>query len=230
VGFLALVKGAPRTDSTPVSGPLLPILSRMRRTLLPLLLVAACSGDVTSTETSGVTPPPGARAEFTAYPVDMTADGTIEPLGHLAPPGHTIPTDHVYFYPVDYDKPFVTTRDTITRNVYAPAAGTVSFMMQPVGTDWKIWFQTTKTFAYYLDHVIPRAGLKVGDVVQPGELIGKTNPGQAIDLGAYDTSTPAQPFAKPERYGDQTLYCVNPFKYFVEPMRSMLYGRQRRLP
>ena len=134
----------------------------MRRYSL-LILLLACGGDRALTEsgghTDGIAPPPGARAEFTHYPVDLTPDGTIEPLGHLAPPGHTLPTTHVYIYSYDYDA--YGARDTATRNVYAPATGVIWFMMQPIGTDWKIMFQTTKTFAYYLDHMWPRPGLKL---------------------------------------------------------------------
>jgi hypothetical protein len=34
---------------------------------------------------------------FTAYPANMTRIRTITPLGNLNPPGHTFPTDHMYF-------------------------------------------------------------------------------------------------------------------------------------
>jgi hypothetical protein len=35
---------------------------------------------------------------FTNYPVDMNRITSITPLGNLNPPGHTFPTDHMYFY------------------------------------------------------------------------------------------------------------------------------------
>lgn len=35
---------------------------------------------------------------FTDYPVDMDKITSIVPLGNLNPPGHTFPTDHMYFF------------------------------------------------------------------------------------------------------------------------------------
>ncbi|HYV98137.1 MAG TPA: hypothetical protein VE967_11825, partial [Gemmatimonadaceae bacterium] len=198
-----------------------------------VLVVAGCGGEHGPTDdgdfTGGIAPPPGAVAEFTRMPVDYPAEGTIEPLGHLNPPGHTLPTDHTYFYPVDYDHP-PAERDTATRTVYAPATGAVFFMIQPVGTDWKVDFRVTSTFTYYLDHIIPRPDIKVGTIVHAGEAIGTTNPGGSIDLGAADQAVPVlSGFANTNRYGLETLHCVNPFAYFAEPLRSQIYARQRRV-
>jgi hypothetical protein len=94
----------------------------------------------------------------------------------------------------------------------------------------EVGFAVTTAFGYYLDHIIPRAALEVGDIVHAGAVVGMTNPGGAIDLGAYDLSTPRFPGRiNPTRYGEETPHCVDPFKYFVEPMRSFLYSRQRRV-
>jgi hypothetical protein len=116
------------------------------------------------------------------------------------------------------------------RKVFAPATGAVWFMLKPSGTDSKVGVTVTTDFGYYLDHIIPRAGLKVGDIVHAGDVVGTTSPGSAIDLGAYDLSTPKLPgLINPVRYSEETLHCVDPFKYFVEPLRSYLYSRQRRV-
>jgi hypothetical protein len=202
------------------------------RLVLVLLAAVACGGGDSVAPTNQLTdvqPPPGLRAEFTFFPVEMTADGTIEPLGHLNPSGHTLPTDHVYFYPVDYDR-FPVTRDTLVRKVFAPAGGALFFIYTGAGPDAKLMFRVTKDFYYYLDHVFPRAGLKVGDVVKAGEELGLTGRGAAIDLGAFDMTATPIPYVQPKRYPDQTNYCVSPFRYFVEPLRSQLYARQRRKP
>ena len=206
-------------------------------TLALIAVLAACGGGDhgptgTNTDTlhSGIQPPPNGRAEFTVLPVALT--GTIEPLGHLSPPGHTIPTDHVYFYGWNAYTGGGPGQDTVKRTVYAPTSGTVEFMLQPVGTDWKISFRVTKDFSYYLDHVLLKpGGFKVGDIVSAGDVIGIVNAPAALDLGAFDTSLPPLPgFANPKRYVPQTLYAVNPFKYFVEPLRSQLYAMQYRAP
>ncbi|MEX2680481.1 MAG: hypothetical protein Q6373_002690 [Candidatus Sigynarchaeota archaeon] len=42
-------------------------------------------------------PPCTTATPFTAFPVNMTRLNTITPLGNLNPPGHTFPTDHMYF-------------------------------------------------------------------------------------------------------------------------------------
>lgn len=39
-----------------------------------------------------------AEKPFTSYPIDMSRLKTIIPLGNLNPPGHTYPTDHMYFF------------------------------------------------------------------------------------------------------------------------------------
>ena len=197
-----------------------------------LLAAAACGGAHDSTGPNDFTnyqPPPGLKAEFSAFPVEMTADGSIVPLGNLNPPGHTLPTDHTYFYPVNYDKvPF--SSDTLVRKVFAPAGGVLMFTYSSDASGEKLMFRVTKDFYYYLDHVYRRAGLKLGDVVQAGEQIGTTGKGAAIDLGAFDMSAPVVGFVQPLRYGDEMNHTVSPFRYFVEPLRSQLYARQRRKP
>lgn len=195
-------------------------------------LVVACggeSGNAHTGPTNGVTPPPGAVAEFTVSPIAIDSFALITPLGNLNPPGHTLPTDHAYYYVVNFDKRPIT-RDTLVRGVYAPATGTIAHMMQPVGTDWKITFRVTNDFWYYVDHVVPIPGLALGMVVHAGDVIGKTNPGGAIDLGAYDYRVHHTGFVNPKRYSESTLHVVTPWKYFVEPVRSQLYAKQRRHP
>lgn len=175
---------------------------------------------------SNVAPPPDGVAQFTVIP--METQGTLTALGNLAPPGHVLPTNHVYFYANDFTQFY--TPDSTVRPVYAPATGAVAYLLQPVGTDWKIAFRVTKDFYYYLDHVVFTRTLKVGDVIHAGEQVGITNPGGGIDLGAYDMSTTLTGFANPSRYRAETLHCVSPWKYFVEPLRSQLYARIRRVP
>lgn len=175
-------------------------------------------------------PPPATVAQFTALPVQMPATGTITPLGHIQPVGHVLPTDHVYFYPTNIDAPG--TQDTVTRTVVAPGDGVVTWMLlvESARPDWKVMFRMTSTFYYYLDHVLPVASLKPGSVVHAGDVIGTTPPGATLDLGAYDMATTLPGFIVPARYPDQSLRCVSPFRYFVEPLRSQLYARIRRVP
>ena len=166
-------------------------------------------------------------ATFSVEP--MTTAGTLTPLGSLNPPGHVLPTNHVYFYAVDFDHPPAIPDSTI-RPVYAPATGTVDYILQSGGnTDWKIAFRATTNFYYYLDHVVLTHAIKVGDIVHAGDQVGISGPGATVDLGAYDMSLTLTGFANPARYGRETLHCVSPWAYFTEPLRSQHYARMRRI-
>jgi len=197
-----------------------------------LALLIACSPSYTQMNTTGpdndpTPPPPDGVATFSVEP--MTTSGTLTPLGSLNPPGHVLPTNHVYFYAVDFDHP-PAIPDSTVRPVYAPATGTVDYILPSGGnTDWKIAFRATTTFYYYLDHVVLTHPIKVGDIVHAGDQVGTSGPGATIDLGAYDMSLTLTGFANPARYGRETLHCVSPWSYFTEPLRSQHYDRMRRI-
>lgn len=203
-------------------------------TLAVASLLAAC-GHPTGTESNASNSPdnqpaPSTQAVFTVAPVNMPDGATITPLGHIQPVGHVLPTDHVYFYATNWDHPLQ--GDVTVRPVYAPGEGVVTWMLhvQSGIPDWKVMFRMTSTFYWYLDHVQIDPAIKVGTRVHAGDVIGTTNPGGSIDLGAYDLSVKLTGLVAPERYPDQTLYCVSPWKYFSEPLRSAQYARIRRVP
>jgi len=208
------------------------------RTLRPgiaaalLLAGTSCGGHDGPTASGGNNDPeaPATVAAFTALPVTMPAGATITPLGHIQPVGHVLPTDHVYFYATDIDRPLE--RDTVTRRVYAPGDGVITWMRYvPSGLpDWKVVFRMTSTFYYYLDHVVMDPSLRVGSIVHAGDYVGTTHPGGALDLGAYDLSQTLTGFLAPARYPGQTVHCVSPWQYFTEPLRSQLYAQMRRVP
>lgn len=63
--------------------------------------LAACGGDANGPNGG---PPSGLAActsapPFSVAPVPVAAINELAPLGNLNPPGHTFPTDHLYFYP-----------------------------------------------------------------------------------------------------------------------------------
>ena len=198
---------------------------------LLMVACAACGGGGSGgpTDDNSIKPPPNGVAQFTALPVDISRTPLLTPLGNLNPPGHTLPTDHVYFYQTNFAV-FPVVPATAVLPVYAATTGAVNFMLQPAGTDWKIGFIATKDFGYYYDHLVPLPNIKVGTVVQAGEQVGTTTPGGAFDLGAYDLRVSHTGFVNPVRYGEQTLHYVSPWAYFVEPLRSQLYAKVRRHP
>jgi hypothetical protein len=206
----------------------------MRRiSFLILLSSLACGGDGDKgvTTPNADPPAPATVARFSAIPVVMPEGATLTPLGHIQPVGHVLPTDHVYFYSWNIDSPGAH-QDTITRTVFAPGDGVVTWILfQDFGIkDYKIMFRITTNFYYYLDHVLLDPSIKVGTIVHAGDRVGTTDPGGALDLGAFDMTQTLPGFLVPARYPDQTLHCVSPFKYFTEPLRSQLYAKIRRVP
>jgi hypothetical protein len=80
----------------------------------------------------------------------------ITPLGNLNPPGHTLPTDHIYFYFVDPDH---CPCDLATpREVRAPAAGTVAYILRV--TDDKVGIRIDDRVMYYPGHLRVAAGMR----------------------------------------------------------------------
>lgn len=195
------------------------------------LLLAGCGGHSgpTNPDGWGVEPPPGAVAQFTVSPLDLAKVAILTPLGNLNPPGHVLPTDHVYFYQTDFDH-FPPVQGTEMLPVVAPADGTVMFVLLQAGGDYKVEFLATNDFGWYLDHLRPVASLKLGTIVRAGDTVGTTNPGGSLDLGAWDMRVTLPGLVNPARYGTATLHTVSPWKYFVEPLKSTIYSRIRRHP
>lgn len=153
------------------------------------------------------------------------------PLGNLAPPGHVLPTDHVYLYFVDPWSGNQQANDCSKRPVFAAGAGTVTFMLQTeTRGDSKIMVQMTKTFMYYYDHVLALPNIKVGSRVAAGEQIATTTGFcPSIDLGVYDLDQTPAGYLNPARYGDIGAHPASPYKYFSEPLRTLYYSKIRVL-
>jgi len=70
--------------------------------LVGLGVLAGCGGNHGTSSPAAPSPtiePPLAQTlVFTQSPIDVAAIEFVVPLGNLNPPGHTLPTDHVYFY------------------------------------------------------------------------------------------------------------------------------------
>lgn len=176
--------------------------------------------------------PPG-DGVFTASPLDLAVITQLEPLGWINPPGgHTLPTDHVYFYwngPAP-DHPLIAPVPDYP--VYAPGSGTVVGVYPEAGApDAKVLVRMTGTFSYLIGHVIPDAGIAYGKAVSAGQRIGRTNGlsgANAVDVGVINEAITLTGFSNPKRYLWQQLHCDSPYKYFAEPLRSQLYARVKR--
>ncbi len=91
---------------------------------------------------------------FTAYPVNMTRLKSIAPLGNLNPPGHTFPTDHMYFYidSILYTDGF---------EVYAPGNITITSISKVnynppqggISDDYSIYYQVCRELTGRFGHI-----------------------------------------------------------------------------
>ena len=198
------------------------------------LTAAACGGDGSSTGPTDSASQFGITATgpgvLSVSPLDTSTLFAATPLGMMAPPGHVLPTDHIYLLFVDPWSGQQQLNDCSKRPVRAAGAGVVTFTLvtEPTGGDTKVDIQMTKTFHYYYDHVLLKPGIGVGSHVAAGDTIGTTT-GRcpSMDLGVYDYDVTPTGFVNLARYAGSTLHVVSPYKYFSEPLRSWLYARVR---
>ena len=197
---------------------------------MTVVALQACGGGGGGGASSSNSVPDGVMGTgpgiLSASPLDLTTVVAATPLGKLAPPGHVLPTDHVYLSFVDSTAP-PSSQDCTPRNVYAAGGGVVNFVLQTEAAgDTKVMVQMTKTFFYYYDHVLLMPGVKVGSKVTAGEKIATTT-GRcpSMDLGVYDLEVNPPGFLNPARYGELGAHPASPYKYFTESLRTSYYAK-----
>jgi hypothetical protein len=206
---------------------------RLTTALSLVFLCLACGGGGSGGGNSnGSSVPDGVTGTgpgiLSVSPLDLSTLVEVTPLGKLSPPGHVLPTDHVYLSFVD-PRLGAVAQDCTPRNVYAAGSGAVTFLLQTeTAGDTKLMVQMTRTFYYYYDHVLPLPGIKVGSQVSAGDKIATTT-GRcpSMDLGVYDLDVSPPGFLNPARYGEIGAHPASPFKYFTEPLRSSYYAKVR---
>jgi hypothetical protein len=188
---------------------------------------------------------------FTCLPLNENDYNEIYPLGSLSPPGHTFPTDHVYFKlttPWTYPPPY---------QVKAPADGTITEIYYsqydwPEGSghsgkynDYCITITHTSTFKTKFGHlselenwVLEQAGtlelgwnlietpvpVSVGDVV--GRLAGQGGVQGDLDMWAIDEEVTLN-FIHPEKFS-YGAHAVCPLDYFEDNLKAALYQKVSR--
>ena len=197
--------------------------------------MAACGGG----GNKGPTEPGSSFGQASSFPagtlvlknsvIDLNNIAWITPLGNLNPPGHVLPTDHIYFYFTNPDVPGNQSPQAARVPFFAPGDGTVTWMAGGAGQESKIMVRQTSTFTYYLDHLILASGIAVGTALTAGQQVGTTGNAYAVDLGVVNDSLTVG-FINPSRYTDgEMLHADAPLKYYTEPVRSQLYARVQRL-
>ena len=181
---------------------------------------------------TSIAPPPGGIAQFTVVPTAPVAGLSLTALGSLNPPGHTLPTDHVYMYGWDLSSGVQTTLPP--QPVYLPATGALVQLLVSDSVngraDAKLVFRATQNFFFYLDHVLLTTTMTVGQTYTAGARVGTTQPGSALDLGAFDQSVTHAGFVDTLRYPFQTLHYVSPWEYFAPALQPALYAQLYRAP
>jgi len=166
---------------------------------------------------------PNEPSVFIYSPVEKTKIDFILSLGWIQPSGHTIPTDHIYFW-------FKRESTDPPLPVYAPGGGVINkILLAPVLNiqECKVWVKMNDSFTYYLDHIVPHDSLKEGSTIKPGQDIGTTGLGVSIDMGVIDNSVTLN-FANPKRYFDEEIHCGKPLTYFADSLKSFLYAKVDR--
>jgi len=189
--------------------------------LLLLLSIAGCSKNGSGSGSgSNVYSGPNEPSSFVNSPIDISRISYLLSLGWLQPVGHTIPTDHVYFW---YSNP----NNATFLPLYALASGKVEKILNnPIQgiKECKTWFRVNEKFSYYFDHIVLDPSIQEGATIKAGQQIGTTGYGNSIDLGVTDETLTLTGYANPARYGMEELYCGKPFQYFTEPLKSQLYA------
>jgi hypothetical protein len=172
-----------------------------------LLLVAACGGGTTG---------PVALPVFSASPIALDRIQYITPLGNLNPPGHTFPTEHIYFYT------HLANLGLPPADVFAPADGKITVLRRQ--TDDQVAIEVNSRVTYRLAHVLIDARLKQGSRVTAGERIGTTVPGSAgIDFGVRNLDV-TNSFVNPARYNAEWIHGDKPLRFFSAELKPALYA------
>ena len=191
-----------------------------------ILALSACkkdNNDISNADRNFDTSLPSGQMLFSQFPVDTSDIGYIIPLGHLAPPRHTRPSDHIYFMDIP--------AGTI---LYAPASGkvldTYTFDEGNGQFDNRITIGVTNTASYYFMHLLLDDGIKIGCKIKTGQRLGTLGAANMIgfDMGAM-VKTINLPFIDPKLYGLGSLHCDSPIKHFPKNMQNALYAKVRRL-
>ncbi|HJP61684.1 MAG TPA: hypothetical protein VJ865_16870 [Gemmatimonadaceae bacterium] len=202
----------------------------MKSCTVGAIVIAALSCACGGTGTAGVTGPSSTNSGGTSFgngaapgttvfsqsPIDISDITEIVPPGNLNPPGHTLPTNHAYFFH----------RAVANAVVKAPATGTVTTIQR--GGDDQLMIAVSPGFEFYIAHVLLDSAIAQGARIDAGQRLGVTaSAAGAMDLGVINNAVTVF-FVRPERYIAGTLHGDSPLKYFPEPVRGDLYAKVSR--
>nr|MDO8061997.1 hypothetical protein [Candidatus Freyrarchaeum guaymaensis] len=178
---------------------------------------------------------------FTVIPLEDDAYYEIIPLGNLGPPGHTFPSDHIYFVLNDG-----------VYNVRAPADGVIIEIENCTEEgasyqDYSLFIKHTDTFKSYFYHLsgvadwiisqtgeieVGWGGVEVNIPVKAGDIVGVASkqPGGSVclDWGAIDYEVTLS-FIHPETYYPDAAHAVCPLDYLEGSLKEKAYSKVNRV-
>ncbi len=197
--------------------------------------------------------PDCAGQKFSVSPIDMSKLAEIYALGNTAPPGHTLPTEHMYFHISPGGSTTTITDLRAPGDIYLiSVSGPSNLDIVPGNDDFSMGFALCKDVFGYYNHVKTLSD-EIKSVVRSqscescskrfvykisaGTVIGGVGHLQGnFDLGAYDYRTKNN-FANPSRYGDvsatgfgrpRSFHIMCPLDLYTEPVKSQLFGKITR--
>lgn len=190
------------------------------------------------------------KEQFVTAPIDIQKITSISPLGNLAPPGHTFPTEHLFFH--------ITPGDATTETVSLRSPADVYLTLISIGhgftqdpVDYTLYFAICKDVVGYYNHVKAlspelemlvsqsscmfsgesketRCNIQTLHRVANGVEMGRVGRLQGnFDLGLIDFRKPLV-FANPSRYGTRSLYIHCPLDYYNAAGKAALYNLLER--
>ncbi len=187
---------------------------------------------------------------LTIPPVDLDLVSNITPLGNFNPPGHALPTDHMYFYMLDEGPDTVTLYapgDIYMTSVWAhdvSVEGDYALTYHLCDQEWGI-FGHVKGFseevqaifadtecADWKENVENICSRETVAFVPAGTPLGFIYRGGTLDWGSYDNRYELD-FVNKSRLGDpdskpRALYTTCPLDPYVEQVKDDLYGKISR--
>ncbi|TSC62740.1 MAG: hypothetical protein Greene041614_264 [Parcubacteria group bacterium Greene0416_14] len=184
--------------------------------------------------------------QFLTSPVDLSKVFSVTPRGNLGPPGHTFPTEHMFFHVSAGGASTETIPLLSPADVYITLISFGHGMTQdPV--DYTIWFALCRDVIGYYNHVKSlspelekivaekecrfsgeskqtRCNIETLTPIKNAVPLGAVGRLQGnFDFGIFDLRKKLL-FANPARYGTRSLYIQCAFDYYEPSLKSRLYA------
>lgn len=186
--------------------------------------------------------------KFTVTPISLSLLQEIEPLGSLGPPGHTLPTEHMYFHisatgattsTVDLRSPV----DAYVLDINSGLDGQTGKEEYSIGLasckNTRIYFNHVKKISEELKKVLAESKCEemsdnpgnlciksIFHKVDAGEILGGVGGYQGnFDFGAYDLTYENNYVNKSRYQNSRTLHIVCPLEFYDEKTKMSLYAK-----